>query len=304
MYRLALIVLLAAACGPSATTLETARYARYDTSFSTVWNVVVEEVRSRYPSLTFEDAVTGRIATNWRLVDTGGDDPANRTSANTKATMGQNGPLGSQVQTQSSTLGAAPGVPLGITEANLVRVMVHVKGPPWTVNVEGQGAHYEPGLKLSTYQRGAIDEPPWVQTRVDNLTAGIYEKLKQYAMKTEAAKQVAKPVDTTAWNNVQDKGAVACIGGVRHAAASNDTRALRGFMASDFRWADGAEGSAETALAMWSADPSALRAIANTLDSGCAADAASGDVVCSGKQAVARFHQVTAGWKFVEFTAR
>jgi hypothetical protein len=93
---------------------------------------------------------------------------------------------------------------------------------------------------------------------------------------------------------------------VRKAAVDRDTAALRSHMVADFRWADGADTSAETAIAVWSADPSSMRELARTLDGGCAADAtAQGDVVCPAKEVAdagrVRFRQVGAAWKLVEF---
>src|SRR5262245_8947020 len=107
MHRLALLALVA--CGPSAATLETARYARYDTAFSTVWNAVTEEVRQHYANLTFEDAVHGEVATGWKLIDTGTKD-----QSNTPVKVNTSGSLSNAVTTQSSTLGSVPGVPVGI----------------------------------------------------------------------------------------------------------------------------------------------------------------------------------------------
>src|SRR5262250_1041899 len=77
MYRPA-ILFLVAACGPSASTIVAARDARYDVPFTTVWNVVVEEVRRRYPMIEVEDAISGQMITAWRVIETGGD-PGNQT---------------------------------------------------------------------------------------------------------------------------------------------------------------------------------------------------------------------------------
>jgi hypothetical protein len=303
MHRLAPLLVLCA-CGPSLATLESARFSRYDAPFTTVWNATVDEVHKRYSNIIVEDAVDGVIATAWVVIDSD-DRPGNRTSANTSGTTGRNtGSLANAGSSGGTNLSSVPGLPLGVSEAYLYRTMVHIKGPPWSVIVDGEGASYQAGLKMAAYHRGAADEPPWVQTRIDNLTAGIYDRLKQYAVKSAAPKKNAeKPLDTTAWKNLSDPAVVGLIGGVRKAAAANDTQALRGYMATDFRWAEGADGSVDTALAMWSADPSALKTLIATLDAGCAADGATGDVVCPGAGAPARFHQGPNGWKFVEFTS-
>jgi hypothetical protein len=287
----AALALLAVGCGPSLSTIETARYARYDAPFATVWSAVVDELRRRYPSIQAEDAVRGVVATAWRVVDVGAADPADRQAANTPARLG-------------APLGAAADLPAGVSDASLVRMVVTVKGPPWGVAVEGEGARVAAGLQLAPYRRHAADEPPWVQARIDNLSVAIHERLAPYAVATSSNRprpRAAAALDTSAWQNLGDPELIGLIGRVRMAARTRNAGALRADMTADFRWAAGAAGSADTAIAMWSADPTVLQTLAATLDAGCGLNS---DVVCAGPAATARFRKVGAAWKFIELEVR
>lgn len=54
-------------------------------------------------------------------------------------------------------------------------------GPPWQVMVDGEAALYRPNMAmLQPYRHGAIDEPAWVEGRIDGMRKRIYSKLKQY----------------------------------------------------------------------------------------------------------------------------
>jgi len=292
---LALGLLALAGCG-AAVERDTARDARYDAPFPTIWNVVTEEVRRRYVGIHIEDAMHGIIETDYRVVtsleqDVGGRSSTQSAAAAAGTTTSINGPRLSQYS----------------SDVAIFRMTVRVSGPPWKVYIDGVAAKYDPSSPLPVpYQHGAIDEPPWVQQRIDNLTSAIYDRLKQYATKdnVKVAKKPEAPVQETVWKNLADPGLVQVIRGVRTAAVDRDTSALRGFMVSDFRWADGADTSAETAVAVWSADPSALRELATALDAGCAAEGG-GDVVCPAGSGEgprhARLRHVGASWKLVEF---
>jgi hypothetical protein len=278
------------ACGASATSVRRAHEAQYDAPFATVWNVVSHEVRRRYVGIRLEDPVNGRIETDYRVIESTSQDVA-QGSTTTSTAVGVNAPT------------AAQQLP---TQASLFRMTVQILGPPYKVSIDGVAARWEANLtQLIPYQHGAIDEPPWVQARIDNLALAIYDQLKEHAIAAEAKPAVAvKVVDTTPWANLPDRAAVAVIGEVHKAAVDRNAGALRPYMIADFRWADGADSSADTAIAIWAADPTVLRTLARTLDSGCAAEA-SGDVVCptepSRDTGRARFRSVAGSWKLVEF---
>ena len=75
-------------------------------------------------------------------------------------------------------------------------------------------------------------------------------------------------------------------------------------MVADFRWDEGADPSADTAVAVWSADPGAMQMLARALDGGCAPDEHK-DIVCPKAPAAdtgrARFRQIAGTWKLIEF---
>lgn len=301
MYRRTILAFLfTTACAASSSTIRTAHEAVYDAPFATVWNVVSEEVHKRYSALILiEDPVVGVIETNWKAIEQLDGDPAMRTAAD--PTGGSTG-VGTTAVGQGGMLGVPAGVSLYNRDAALLRVSVRVKGPPWSVVVDGQAAQYKPGFKLIPYQRRAIDEPTWVQGRIDALAVDIYERLAQYAAKAKpVADKVAKPAESF-WNQL-DPAAAETVAAVHKAAAARDAAALRPSMIDNFRWAAGADGSADTALALWAADPAQFTLIAQTLRSSCAT-AATGDVVCAAEHGQARFRSVGGAWKFIEFTSR
>jgi len=285
------------ACGTSHEALEKARDARYRAPFVEIWNVVTQEVHKRYVGVHLEDPNHGVIETDYRAVEDINQDVA---SATTQQATGGATNL-SAAQTQNRPLNRVRG------DAIIFRMVVKVSGPePWGVFVDGVAAHYDPQSPLPVpYHHGVIDEPAWVQARIDNLTVAIYDRLKDFAIVEKAKIAPKKVADPTTWANLPDPVVASVVGKVRRAAGDRDTASLRGLMVPDFRWADGADASADTAIAVWSADPSALRTLAKTLDAGCATDSASGEVVCppepKAEVGKARFRQVGATWKLVEF---
>jgi hypothetical protein len=302
------VCLLAAAtaCGASNKAVREARQATYDVPFPTVWNAVTEEIHKRFPTVQVEDPVTGTVITGYLQIESGADQVADQTAVVT-------GPSGTQVQK------LAPGqTPYGQTAFTAFRMVVNVKpverkgGPPWRVIVDGEAAQYEPGMaQIIPIKHGQADEPPWVASRINRMTIEIHERLRAHAVKRGgpvAKEQIAsKTFDTTPWANLPDRAASAVIGKVHRAAVARDTSALRPTMSDDFRWALGADGSADTAVAMWSADPTKLKALAITLEDGCAAEPDTGEVVCPAKgagPAMARFRKVGPDWKFTVFLVK
>jgi hypothetical protein len=297
-FALVALVALVGACGASVDEVRRAHESRYDVEFARVWNVVSQEVHKRYVGVHVDDPAHGIIETDFRVIeslaqDVGGTSNAQATGSNSTMSSG----LGTQTQSYNKYT----------SDVAIFRMSVYVQGPPWKVVVDGVAAKYDPGSPVPVpYHHGAIDEPPWVQQRINNLTLAIYNRLKQYAIQDTVKVESQKKTDVSAWQNLSDRALTEVIGAVRKAAVDRDTAALRSHMVADFHWADGADTSAETAIAVWSADPTSMRELARTLDGGCAADAkAQGDVVCPAKDVAdagrVRFRQVGAAWKLVEF---
>ena len=304
---LALLVLAsAAACGSSGRTLREARTAAYDVPFPTVWNAVTEEIHERFPSVLIEDPINGTIITGFVRVFGGAEQGSDQLTTPVTGAGGA-GPTN-----------LAPGqTPYGQVAFTAFRASVSVKpverkgGPPWRVIVDGEAAQYEPGMaQIVPIKHGQADEPPWVQNRIDRITIEIHERLRAHMVKKEALKkdQIAqKRFDDTPWANLPDRTASPVIGEVYRAAVARDTAALRPLMVEDFRWALGADGSRETALALWSADPTKLRALSGALQAGCAAEEATGEVVCpagGAGPAMARFRKAEGGWKLAVFLVK
>jgi hypothetical protein len=296
------------ACGASASSLREAREASYDAPFATVWNVVVDEIHKKYPVVVIEDPTTGNLLTNWKLVQ--------RLDLNgAQEVPGMTGTAQEQKQQQEQTQAQrnAGGIQSRCPQASLVfRVKVRIKGPPWRIDLDGEAAECQPDLAVLTpFRHGQPDEPQWVPGRIESLTLDIHERLKQYAIKAKVVSVprsaiTEKVQDTTPWANLPDRAAVSLVGQVHEAAMVRDAPALRKTMSEDFEWTQGADGSAETALAMFSADPTKMKQLALTIEGGCAADKASGDVVCAPEETdmEARFRKVDGAWKFVHFARR
>jgi hypothetical protein len=301
------ILVAAAACGHSAGELRDARRASYDAPFATVWNVVMGEIRKKFNTIVIEDPVRGQVLTSWIRVE-------NRDTEVTDPTTGAQTSVGAQ----RAATGLTSNLPL--TPGLLFRMSVTVKGGnkgagPYRVIVDGEAADYRPGLAnegIVPIKHGAADEPPWVENRIDNMVMAVHQQLKAHAVggEREIPRQdiAAKVMDDAPWSNLPDREAVKLIDQVHAAALSRDTAGLRRTMVADFRWALGAEASAETAIVMWSADSSKLRELAHAIEGGCGVEEATGEVVCPAAGAakgpsMARFRKTGDGWKFVLFLA-
>ena len=296
LLALALLPTPAGGCGASAATVTRAKSVAYQADFAVVWNAVASAVRSDYPDISVEDATKGVIVTQWHPV-------GERTSDEIE----DQGSSGSGSSGSGSSTGI-PGQPR-LKGAQVFRVRVSVKrgGPPWEVTVDGEAARYEPGMTmLMPYQRDAIDEPKWVQPRIDHVYVAIYEQLEKYAVDVgrPAERRVGKKTfDTTPWANLPPD-ARDLVGAVRAAAARKDAPAMRGFLTDPFASSVGSVPADQTA-AVWSADPTELDTLTGLLDQGCEVDAAGTAVTCpkgarSGMRAV--FKRVGASWRLAQLS--
>jgi hypothetical protein len=287
-------------CGATIEEVRVAHEARYDTDFAKVWNVVSQEMHKRYVGIHIDDAAHGVMETDFRVVESLNQDvgaTSNRQATGGTAQVLNNQGSGTKAQAYNSYSG----------DVAIFRMTVLVQGPPWRVVVDGVAAKYDPGSPVPVpYHHGSIDEPPWVQQRINNLTLAIYDRLREYAIKESVKVEKAHAADVSAWQNLSDRALTETIASVRKAAIDRDMTSLRSYMIADFRFAEGADSSADTAIAIWSADPTAMRQLARALDAGCAPDAGSKtDVTCPLKETrdagAVRFRQVGAAWKLVEF---
>jgi hypothetical protein len=151
---LAALLGVAATCGPNMARVEYAREATYNTDYAAVWNVVAAEMHARFDTLIKqEDASAGLIETRWKKVEAERD----AVSVGTDPTRGGG--------------------------AMFFRMEVRVVGgPPWRVVVDGEAARYQPNLSMLTpYRHGAVDEPQWVQGRIDAFRVAVYKRLREFA---------------------------------------------------------------------------------------------------------------------------
>lgn len=291
MHRLAILLFAATAatfaCGPSAKDVKTARSVGYQTDFAIVWNETMAAVRSKYPTIFFEDAVKGRIETQWHLVEKVRQSDFEEPDKPPR--MGE-------------TLGGMPS-----HGARLFRLFVQITGgPPWRITVDGEAAEYKPGMpRLVPYPHGAADEPTWVKPRIDAMYVDIYQRLKRYAVKLQDAPSLAaRRRDTARWENLpSDAGEAAA--GVHAAARARDAAQLRPFLADPFASSAG-ELPADDVVKLWGADPTPLAELARALEAGCDYDQVAARASCprgarAGPRAVLA-RDAAGRWKLVRFS--
>lgn len=271
-----------AACGPSSSQIKTANEAAYQTEFPVVWSAIVEAVKFDYKNIKVEDPVNGRIETDWHLIDRASESDMPGAGANPQARA--DGRAG-----------------------KFLRLSVKIKGgaPPFRVEIAGEAAFMNPGLAmLQPYERGAPDEPEWVQPRIDNLTVAIYERLEKYAVKATVTKSPEPPTSqpVSPWASLPDD-AKTVVTALAEAARKKDAAATRAHLADTVSVAAGAM-PADDVVALWSADPAPLAALAAALNAGCAVDAAGTSVDCGtpGTPPHAKLIKGATTWQLVELT--
>jgi len=292
----AALVVAISAC-TSAKEIRTARQSAYDTDFAIVFSEALAATRELYPNLD-EDPTKGVIKTAWHQVQfsTGADDPR---AAQAGDPMGQ----------QQGSPGGAFTTPQSRAYKRLfIRFDVAVTGGrPWRVRVIGKAAEWEPGNAQPSELRGAAT-PPWLAGRKDALVVAIHRRLRKFAIKVEEPKEEiveeeGPPIDTAAFGDIP-KGAVDAATAIIKAIEKRDMAALRAQLADDVVWSFGASGSADTAMAMWQADPEALDALVRTIESCAAPDPKR--VTCPGGEPTAGAWQLVLeprgqDWKVVSF---
>lgn len=147
-----LVVALAAVGCASRPALQgiTERNAAYNTDFIVVWKATTSELKEAFKwGLEVEDPTAGRIETAWKRVE------------NTRDTMG------SEVTAQY---------------VFRVRVQLVPEGSGWRIELDGEAALYRPNLSmLQPFKHGDIDEPTWVQGRIDAVRSALHRRLADHA---------------------------------------------------------------------------------------------------------------------------
>jgi len=180
-------------------------------------------------------------------------------------------------------------------------------GRPWRVKVIGRAAEWDPGNAMPTELRG-MARPTWLDGRTEALQVAIYRKMKQYAvpMKEEVEVKAGPDMPTTDPASFKDipPDAAKALAALKDALARRDYPALRGMLAEDVVWSLGGAPGADTAMAMWQADPEPLDAMARAITAGCGA--ADKRVACPVGAPVAGAWQLLleprpAAWKITSF---
>lgn len=248
--------------------IHSAKHSLYDTDFAVVFSTALEVTRAAYSNVD-DFPATGMIKTAWHQVSYANnqDDLSNQRTVAQSQGMSSGGTTAGQ---------ASAGMPTRLAyKRQFVRFDISVVGGrPWRVKVVGRAAEWDPGNAMPTELRG-MARPPWVDARTEALQVSIYRKMKQYAvpMKEEVELKTGPVMPTTdpsSFKGVPPEAAKA-LASIKDALARRDHAALRSNLADDVVWSLGGAPGADTAMAMWQADPETLDAMARTIAGGCGA---------------------------------
>lgn len=210
----------------------------------------------------------GTIKTAWHQVSYANnqDDLANQRTV----AQGQGLAPGSTTTAAQS----AAGMPTRLAyKRHFIRFDISViGGRPWRVKVIGHAAEWDPGNAMPTELRG-MARPPWLDGRIEAMQVAIYRKIKSYAVPMKEEVEVKEgPVmpktDPTTFKGVP-AGAAKQLASIKDALARRDYSALRSMLADDVVWSLGGDPGADTAMAMWQADPESLDSMARVIGGGC-----------------------------------
>jgi len=248
--------------------IHSAKHSVYDTDFAVVYSAALQATREAYASVD-DYPGTGTIKTAWHQVSYAN----NQDDLSNQRTVAQSQGLSSGSTSQSQ---AAAGMPTRLAyKRQFVRFDITVAGGrPWRVKVVGRAAEWDPGNAMPTELRG-MARPAWLDGRTEALQVAIYRKMKRYAlpMKEEVEIKTGPVMPTTDPSTFKDipPDAARSLASIKDALGRRDYPALRGMLADDVVWSLGGAPGADTAMAMWQADPETLDAMARAIAAGCGA---------------------------------
>jgi len=259
-----LIAIALVAC-TSKKDVEKARHSVYDTDFAVVYSAALDATRELYPNLD-DNPGNGAIKTAWHQVQ----------YANNQDDLGANSrTLGANQNSTISPAAAQAGLPTRLAyKRYFIRFDVTVGGGrPWRIKVVGHASEWEPGAAMPTELHGQA-RPPWLDGRTDALTVAIYKKIKGFAIPMQKEEEPEKPEDKIAKTDPKAFGKIPPVAAERlaklkDALGSRNFGELRGHLADDVVWSLGGSPGADTAMAMWQADPETLDAMARVIGAGC-----------------------------------
>jgi hypothetical protein len=252
-----------AACGNKA---EVARAKRslYDADFAVVYSAALEAAREQgYPNLD-DNPGAGAIKTAWHQVAYGNtqDDLSGNRTLSTGA-GGRN--------LATSPAAAQAGMPTRLAyKRYFIRFDIKIAGGrPWRVKVIGRASEWEPGAALPVELVGPA-KPPWLDGRIDALTLAIYKKMKSVAVPMKEEAPPERPEDQIPRTDPKTFGNVPAdaakrLALLKDAVVRREYGNLRAQLFDDVVWSLGADPGADTAMAMWQADPESLDAMARVL---------------------------------------
>jgi hypothetical protein len=251
--------------------VKAAKGSVYDIDFAIVYSNALAATRELYASLD-DNPGAGQIKTSWHQVSYANQ---NDDLGNQRTVAAGQGVQSGQNSGTVSPGAAAAGMPTRLAyKRYFVRFDVTVAGGrPWRVKVLGHAAEWDPGNALPTELRG-MARPPWLDGRIEALQVAIYRKIKSYAIpaKEEVAevnKELELPkTDPGSFKNLLAPQAKA-LAAIKDALALRDNAALRARLADDVVWSLGGTPGADTAMAMWQADPETLDAMSRAITGGC-----------------------------------
>ncbi len=263
-----LAVLVAVALGAGCRNkkeINDAKHSLYNADFAVVFSAALEATRDLYSRLD-DFPGQGTIKTAWHAVASSSDsqDVSNQGTVSAQNTVGGNSPAA-----------AAAGMPTRLAyKRQYIRFDISVTGGrPWRVKVVGHAAEWDAGNAMPTELRG-MARPPWLDGRIEGLQVAIYRKIKAYAVPMPPEVEVTKeePVmpttDPSTFKNVPPAVAKR-LAFIKDALARRDYAALRAVMSENVVWSLGGAPGADTAMAMWQADPEPLDAMATLIAGGC-----------------------------------
>ena len=299
-------VAVASGCGSKAD-IARAKHSLYDTDFAVVYNAALDATRTLYPSLD-DNPGAGAIKTSWHQVS----------YANTQDDLAGSRTL-STGSTSPGTVGGSPaGQQLGMpTQLAYKRFFIRfdvtvLGGRPWRVKVIGHASEWEPGAALPVELSGAA-RPPWLDGRTDALIHAIYKRIKRHAvaMKDEVApvkpEDLIPKTDPKAFANVP-AAAAKRLALLKDAVVRREYSTLRAQLFDDVAWSAGGAPDADTAMAMWQADPETFDAMAKAIGTRCTSSADAKVACPGGEPAIGQWQLVLElrgdAWKVSSFVKK
>jgi hypothetical protein len=255
-------LLVLTACGSKADVAR-AKRSLYDADFAVVFSAALEATRDVYPNVS-DFPGTGTIKTAWHQVS----------YANNQDDLSNAGSISAMPANQQAGAG---GMPTRLAyKRYFVRFDVNVGGGrPWRIKIVGHASEWEPGAAMPSELTGAA-RPHWLDGRTDALTHAIFKRVKKFAvpMSEEVAVEPGDEVartDPKTFAKVPPKAATR-LAALRDAVVRRELETLRAALFDDVVWSLGGAPGADTALAMWQADPEALDTMAKLLGETCGGD--------------------------------